>query len=93
MAAFIAVAQVAGKLAERHGLARVVSVAVRGFGFLGRVVPTTIGDGAVRDGAARPMVAGIAVVAVIAWALTRRTLRAASVAPGAPAARVADDLR
>lgn len=142
-ASFIGVSQFAGKLAEKYGLARIVSVAVLGFalsmivlaalnfagidglapmiavlligfGFLGLVVPTTsvmaLDDhgeiagaasalmgtlqlvlgavviavmGLFVDGTARPMVAGIAVVAVIAWALTRWTLggRARETAP------------
>ena len=133
-ASFIGVSQFAGRLAERYGLPRIVSLAVLGFalsmvvlavlnlagvdglapmiavlligfGFLGLVVPTTsvmaLDDhgeiagaasalmgtlqlvlgavviavmGVFVDGTARPMVAGIAVVAVIAWVLGRWTL-------------------
>ncbi|MES3014807.1 MAG: Bcr/CflA family drug resistance efflux transporter, partial [Pseudomonadota bacterium] len=102
-ASFIGVSQFAGKLAERYGLPRIVSLAV--LGFLDLVVPTTsvmaLDDhgeiagaasalmgtlqlvlgavviavmGLFVDGTARPMVAGIAVVAVIAWVLARWTL-------------------
>jgi DHA1 family bicyclomycin/chloramphenicol resistance-like MFS transporter len=133
-ASFIGVSQFAGRLAARHGLARIVSIAVLGFaiamsallalnlagidrlavmivmlligyGFLGLVVPTTsvlaLDDhgeiagaasalmgtlqlvmGAVvigamsflADGTARPMLAGIAVAALGALALTWWTL-------------------
>ncbi|MBC8056924.1 MAG: multidrug effflux MFS transporter [Rhizobiales bacterium] len=133
-ASFIGASQFAGRLAERHGLPRIVSVAVLGFalsmcalaalnfagieslavmiavllvgfGFLGLVVPTTsvmaLDDhgeiagaasalmgtlqlvmgavviaamGVFVDGTARPMVAGIAVAALIAWAFARWTL-------------------
>lgn len=136
-ASFIGVSQFAGRLAERYGLPRIVSVAVLGFalamsallalnlagfdglapmiamllvgfGFLGLVVPTTsvmaLDDhgeiagaasalmgtlqlvmgavviavmGGFVDGTARPMVAGIAAAALIAWVLARWTLRAA----------------
>lgn len=141
-ASFIGASQFAGRLAERHGLPRIVSVAVLGFalsmcalaalnfagieslavmiaallvgfGFLGLVVPTTsvmaLDDhgeiagaasalmgtlqlvmgavviaamGVFVDGTARPMVAGIAVAALIAWAFARWTL-------GLPPRRVA----
>ena len=141
-ASFIGVSQLAGRLAHRYGLARVVSVSVAGFalamsagsalnlagvdnlatmivmlmigfGFLGLVVPATsvmaldhhgeiagaasalMGTlqmvagalvialmGLVVDGTARPMLAGIAVVALLTWALTWISLR------GEPAATV-----
>ncbi len=144
-AAFIGVSQFAGRLAERHGLPRVVLTAVTGFavsmvallavnlagidrldvmiavlfvgfGFLGLVIPTTSvlalddhGDiagaasalmgtlqlvmgavviaamGGIVDGSARPMVAGIAATAVVAWALARLTLRARPAPSLAPA--------
>ena len=147
-ASFIGVSQFAGRLAERYGLPRIVSVAVLGFalsmctlaalnfagfeslpvmvavllvgfGFLGLVVPTTsvmaLDDhgeiagaasalmgtlqlvmgavviavmGAFVDGTARPMVAGIAVAAVLAWAFAHWTLgggRTRATAPGAAA--------
>ena len=135
-ASFIGVSQLAGRLAARHGLARVVydiavagfaiamcaafavnllgvdrldvmiAMLMLGFGFLGLVVPTTAvmaldrhGEiagaasalmgtlqlvlgalvialmGAFVDGSARPMMAGIAVTALIALVLTWVTLR------------------
>ena len=149
-ASFIGVSQFAGKLAEKHGLPRIVSVAVLGFavsmvvlaalnfagidglapmivvlligfGFLGLVVPTTsvmaLDDhgeiagaasalmgtlqlvmgavviavmGVFVDGTARPMVAGIAVVAVIAWVLARLTLSSAPPVRDAAAAKAVD---
>jgi DHA1 family bicyclomycin/chloramphenicol resistance-like MFS transporter len=143
-ASFIAVSQFAGRLAQRHGLKRVVSGSVAGFalamcvgsglnlagvdglvpmlgmlmvgfGFLGLVVPATSvmpldhhGDiagaasalmgtlqmvlgaviiavmGVFGDGTARPMLAGIAAVALVTWALTWVSLRGGQEAP-APA--------
>ena len=145
-ASFIGASQLAGRLAHRHGLARVVSMSVAGFalamcagaalnfagidrlatmivmlmigfGFLGLVIPTTsvmaldhhgeiagaasalmgtlqmVGGavviavmGAFVDGTARPMLAGIAVVAVCTWLLAWISLRGEHAAPAAPAA-------
>jgi DHA1 family bicyclomycin/chloramphenicol resistance-like MFS transporter len=145
-ASFIGASQFAGRLAQRYGLARVVSFAVAGFalamcaasavnlagvdrldvmiamllvgfGFLGLVVPTTsvmaldhhgeiagaasalMGTlqmvsgavviavmGRIVDGTARPMLAGIALMAVITLLLTLWTLRGHSTVPAAPVA-------
>jgi len=134
-ASFIGVSQLTGRLTKRHGLPRVVSVAVAGFalsmlagaalhaagmaqlgtmivvlmigfGFLGLVVPTTsvmaldhhgeiagaasalMGTiqmvsgaaviallGLVSHGGAQAMLTGIAVVAVLTWALAALSLR------------------
>ena len=134
-ASFIVASQFAGRLADRHGLKRVVSVSVAGFalamcagaalvlagvdglapmiavlmlgfGFLGLVVPATsvmaldhhgeiagaasalmgtlqmvLGaviialTGLAMDGTARPMLAGIAGVALLTWLLTWISLR------------------
>lgn len=150
-ASFIGVSQFAGRLAERYGLPRIVSVAVLGFalamtallalnlagidglapmiamlligyGFLGLVVPTTsvmaLDDhgeiagaasalmgtlqlvmgavviavmGGFVDGTARPMVAGIAAAALIAWVLARVTLRGARRAAAHPSTVTACD--
>ena len=136
-ASFIGVSQLTGRLTKRHGLARVVSVSVAGFGltmiagaalhaagfsslptmivglmigfgFLGLVVPTTsvmaldhhgeiagaasalmgtiqmVGGavviavmGHVSNGGAQAMLTGIAVVAVLTWALAWASLRGA----------------
>lgn len=146
-ASFIGISQFTGRLTARHGLPRVIGVAVVGFalamslllllnlagfdqlpvmvvmlmignGFLGLVVPTSsvlaLDDhgeiagaaaalmgtlqllmGAVViavmspfvDGTARPMLAGIALSAVIAWVLTRWTLGSPRGATTAVAAR------
>ena len=147
-ASFIGASQLAGRLAHRYGLKRVVSVSVAcfalamcagsalnvsgvdglapmiamlmiGFGFLGLVVPATsvmaldhhgeiagaasalmgtmqmvLGAviialmGLVVDGTARPMLMGIAGVALLTWALTWVSLRGEQHAPAAAATRV-----
>ena len=147
-ASFIGASQLAGRLAHRYGLKRVVSVSVAGFalamcagsalnvsgvdglapmiamlmigfGFLGLVVPATsvmaldhhgeiagaasalmgtlqmvLGAviialmGLVVDGTARPMLMGIAGVALLTWALTWVSLRGDQHAPAAAATRV-----
>ena len=147
-ASFIGASQLAGRLAHRYGLKRVVSVSVAGFalamcagsalnvsgvdglapmiamlmigfGFLGLVVPATsvmaldhhgeiagaasalmgtlqmvLGAviialmGLFVDGTARPMLMGIAGVALLTWALTWVSLRGDQHAPAAAATRV-----
>ena len=147
-ASFIGASQLAGRLAHRYGLKRVVSVSVAGFalamcagsalnvsgvdglapmiamlmigfGFLGLVVPVTsvmaldhhgeiagaasalmgtlqmvLGAviialmGLVVDGTARPMLMGIAGVALLTWALTWVSLRGEQHAPAAEPTRV-----
>jgi DHA1 family bicyclomycin/chloramphenicol resistance-like MFS transporter len=147
-ASFIGASQLAGRLAHRYGLKRVVSVSVAGFalamcagsalnmsgvdglapmivmlmigfGFLGLVVPATsvmaldhhgeiagaasalmgtlqmvLGAviialmGLVVDGTARPMLMGIAGVALLTWALTWVSLRGEQHAPAAAATRI-----
>ena len=142
-ASFIGASQFAGRLAHRHGNARVVSVSVAGFalamcagsalnfagidtlatlivmlmvgfGFLGLVMPAVsvmaldhhgeiagaasalMGTlqmvagalviavmGPFVDGTARPMLAGIAIVALLTWLLAWITLRGERPAPGA----------